>query len=166
MYIKGHVLPFWKDEYKKLNYICQPFNDKKTVDNWNSLGYLEKNFTGEMYIADETNDHWTIPFFKLFSNKNVGVTFYKMKTSTVMPMHKDTFSFYKEKFKINDITKIKRALIFLENWESGHVFEIEQEPITKWKSGDFIIWNHKCNHLAANIGIKNRYTVQVTFTDV
>ena len=36
------------------------------------------------------------------------------------------------------------------------------EPIVNWKSGDYFIWGGKVPHMAANIGVEDRYTLQIT----
>jgi ectoine hydroxylase-related dioxygenase (phytanoyl-CoA dioxygenase family) len=57
---------------------------------------------------------------------------------------------------------VGRAVIFLEDWKSGHYFEIDEVPIVNWKKGDYILWKNDTSHMAANLGKENRYTMQVT----
>jgi hypothetical protein len=59
-----------------------------------------------------------------------------------------------------------RYLIFLEDWQSGHLLEVDGTPIVDWKKGDYIMWDYNTPHMAANIGTDPRYTLQITFTDV
>jgi hypothetical protein len=42
--------------------------------------------------------------------------------------------------------------------------EIDGNPITKWSAGDWVGWNYDTQHLAANIGMTDRYTMQITGT--
>jgi hypothetical protein len=165
MFILGHIDPFWNIEYRELSYSRNSFNNQEDVDKWNKYGYTNKYFTGKMYVASEI-DTWAKPFFNIFPGNHTGVTFYKMETGIIMPMHKDMFSFFIKKYNIVDRSKIKRALIFLEDWKSGHIFEVEDRPISNWKAGDYIIWDMDTFHLAANIGIEDRYTAQITYLDV
>lgn len=166
MFVQGHIDPFWKEEFKNLNYYSNPFYDSSYNSLWIKQGYVVKKFFGEMFVASAADDCWTTKFFTVFDGSNVGVTFYKMQTSTVMPMHKDTFNFYVNKYNIKTKDNIKRTLIFLEDWKSGHIFEIKDTAITGWKAGDFVSWDHTTYHMAANIGVETRYTVQITYTDV
>ena len=53
-------------------------------------------------------------------------------------------------------------MIFLENWKSGHYFEIDGVPITNWTKGEYIFWEGDTPHMAANMGIEPRYTMQIT----
>jgi hypothetical protein len=52
--------------------------------------------------------------------------------------------------------------VFLEDWQPGHIFEIDGHPLTKYKSGTMVIWQYKTPHMAANLGLTNRYTLQIT----
>jgi hypothetical protein len=38
---------FWDDEYKRLDYVNESFNDPASVELWTSQGYVNK-FTGDM----------------------------------------------------------------------------------------------------------------------
>ena len=84
-----------------------------------------------------------------------------MGTGSVLPEHRDTYKKYRSLFNC-DLNNIIRIIVFVENWESGHYFEIDQTPITKWKQGDYIWWRGDVNHMAANLGLTPRFTLQVT----
>jgi len=58
--------------------------------------------------------------------------------------------------------KTHRYLIMLEDWKSGHYFELEKEPLTNWKAGDWIRFEQAQWHLASNAGIEPWYSAQVT----
>lgn len=55
-----------------------------------------------------------------------------------------------------------RYLIFLEDWKRGHYFELDDEPITKWRAGDWVKISNKIWHLAGNMGEEPFYSAQVT----
>jgi len=50
----------------------------------------------------------------------------------------------------------------MEDWQSGHISEIEKQPLINWTAGDYIIWKNDTLHLAANVGKTARYTLQIT----
>jgi hypothetical protein len=52
----------------------------------------------------------------------------------------------------------------MEDWQSGHYFEIAGRPVVDWKKGDFVSFNFDVPHMAYNMGIKPRYTLQITGT--
>jgi len=50
----------------------------------------------------------------------------------------------------------------LEDWKSGHYFEGMGNPVTQWRAGDAVEWDYDTPHMAANIGLEPRYTLQIT----
>jgi hypothetical protein len=107
---------------------------------------------------------WTTPFFTLFGGTNVGVNFLRMRTGDLLPRHSDSYKTYINVHNITDPSTIYRAIVFLEDWKSGHILEVDDTPFSKWSAGDYVIWQYDTPHLAANIGIDPRYTAQITFT--
>ena len=162
-----HIKPFWDDEYKKLKYKKMPFNNKYDVIKWREKGYTqdEKYFTGQMCGHNDGLPSWN----QIFHNwtihqhnlKNVGFCYYKMITNEILPIHSDDYKLYRNKFNL-DIDDVFRILVFLEDWKSVHYFEFNGEPIVNWKKGDYLKWNGKVPHMAANIGVEPRYTLQIT----
>ena len=73
----------------------------------------------------------------------------------------DAYNVYTEKFgcKTEDVHKI---LVFLEDWKSGHYFELEGKPFVEWSAGNYATWVGNTEHFAANIGTEYRYTLQIT----
>ena len=157
MFKQGLITPFWELEHRYLNYQRETFNSPEDVTRWRSQGYSQEHFTGQMYDMKNIMPNWCDPFFSVFKGSNVGLSFYRMDICNILPHHRDTFDYYKKIFDIKDNLSIWRAIIFL---------EIEQQPITKWQSGDYVLWQYDAEHMAANLGIEPRYTAQITFTDV
>ena len=85
-----------------------------------------------------------------------------MTPGCVLPNHSDTYARFREIYKIQNPDSIYRAVVFLEDWQSGHYFEIDNTPLVTWRAGDTIIWHNDVKHLAANMGMTNRYTLQIT----
>jgi hypothetical protein len=86
-----------------------------------------------------------------------------MKTGTVMPVHSDVYKRYIELFNLQGKeTRIRRALVLLEDWQSGHYLEVANKPYVNWKAGDTVEWSYDEPHSAANIGLEDRYTLQIT----
>jgi len=86
-----------------------------------------------------------------------------MPTGTVMPVHQDLYKKYIDIFRLHgNETKIKRALVLLENWKSGHYLEVNNQPFVNWQAGQVVEWAYDTPHSAANIGLEDRYTLQIT----
>jgi|GEM_PF-2437985 len=163
----GAIEPFWDNEYKNLSYTHELFNNNDDLIKFKRQGYMQqrKYFTGLMCDMRKKQPSWNEKFIEWFSKefelKNVCSSYYKMGTGTILPNHKDTYIRYKELFNCSSID-IERAIIFLENWKSGHYFEIENTPIIEWSTGDYVWWKSNTEHMAANIGVTDRYTLQLT----
>jgi hypothetical protein len=87
---------------------------------------------------------------------------HKMEPGSILPLHKDKYSYYSTQYNIIDFNKIVRVIVFLEDYELGHILQIEDTPVTEWKAGNWVSWSGKKTHLAANFGCHNRYTLQIT----
>ena len=85
-----------------------------------------------------------------------------MTPGTVLPQHSDTYKKFCELHDIDDIMTIRRYLVMLEDWQSGHYFELANTAQVPWTAGDVFYWHGDCPHLAANMGHTDRYTLQLT----
>ena len=162
---KYKIEKFWDDEFKTLKYIQEPFNDPFAIIDWMRQGYSAP-FTGEMCDMRHQLPTWNYKFIALYESmgwKDVGVSYYRMPTGTVMPAHQDLYKRYIEVFNLQGQEQtITRAIILLENWKPGHYLEIQDIPIVNWSAGDVVEWTYDTPHMAANIGLEDRYTLQLT----
>jgi len=156
---------FWDDEFKTLNYISEPFNDPVSVNQWLSQGYQGK-ICGELCDMRHTLPSWSNKFIELYTAegwKDIGIAFYRMRTGTVMPNHSDLYKRYIELFNLQGKEQtINRALVLLEDWKSGHYLEALGSPVVGWVAGQVVEWNYDAPHMAANLGLEDRYTLQIT----
>lgn len=163
--IKYHIDRFWDDEFKTLDYIQEPFNDPDSVSLWIGQGYHNK-ICGDLCDMRHRLPAWASKFIDIYSQqgwKDVGVAFYRMKTGTVIPVHADLYKRYIELFDLQGKEHtIRRALVLLEDWKSGHYLEVEGKPYVNWAAGDTVEWAYDSPHMAANIGLEDRYTLQIT----
>jgi hypothetical protein len=148
--------------YENIEYINKPFNDKSIIEQWKSLGHNYEKYTGLMRDQSQELPKWCFELAKQIPLKNSTITLYCMTPGTIMPEHSDMFYRYRQIMNLKSIDNVGRAVIFLEDWKSGHYFEIDKNPIVNWKSGDYILWQNDVPHMAANLGKENRYTMQVT----
>jgi hypothetical protein len=109
---------------------------------------------------------WNQRFIDLYKSmgwKDIGIAYYRMHTGTVMPNHSDLYKRYVEVFNLQGQEQtIRRALVLLEDWKSGHYLEVMGIPEVKWSAGTVVEWTYDTPHMAANIGIEPRYTLQIT----
>ena len=159
------INPFWDDEYKFLDYKNEEFNNQQDLTRWVYNGYRHGKFTGDMCDMRSPQPTWNDQIIKHFEDlgwQDVATSYYRMTTATILPTHSDTYKKYIEIFKVENPNSIKRALIFLEDWSSGHYLEVDGKPILDWQQGDYVVWDYNTPHMAANIGTAPRYTLQIT----
>jgi len=162
---KYQIPKFWDDEFKHLDYIQEPFNDPVSVSLWLSQGYQGK-ITGDLCDMRHQLPTWNAKFVEIFRQlgwKDVGTAYYRMTTGAVMPVHSDLYKRYIEIFKLQGQEHtIRRAVVLLEDWKSGHYLELNGQPIVGWSAGCTVEWQYDVPHMAANIGLEPRYTLQIT----
>jgi hypothetical protein len=160
-----HLAPFWDDEFKSLDYVHEPFNDQNDVSIWLSQGYQPK-ICGELADWRHRQPSWNHRFLEIYAAKgwqNIGTAYYRMTSGTVMPEHQDRYVRYINRFNLQGREHlIRRALILLEDWCSGHYLEVQGKPFVAWRAGTVVEWTFDTPHMAANIGLRPRYTLQIT----
>lgn len=161
----GHVNPWWKyEDFKFLNFTYNPrISNAEDEPKWVEQGYdYFKNLNGMIYGRKSPIPNYALRFLDIFDWKDQAFTHFKMNPGDALPPHKDTYTIYRRLFQVNDPNLIFRCIVFLENWKSGHYFEIDNHGITNWEAGDYVYWNFDVKHFAANIGDEPRYTLQIT----
>jgi len=162
---KYQLYPFWNDDYKSLDYINEPFNDTPQTHAWQAQGY-SNHFTGDMCDMRSPQPEWNQRFIDIFAGqgwKDIGTSYYRMNTGTVLPTHNDLYKKYIELFDLaGKEHTIRRAIIFLEDWQPGHYAEYLDAAYVNWRAGAVVEWVYDTPHLAANLGPTPRYTLQIT----
>jgi hypothetical protein len=162
---KYQLYKFWDDEYKTLEYTNESFNDGTQTALWLSAGYPNK-FTGDMCDMRCAQPGWNNRFVDIFSAqgwKDIGTSYYRMNTGTVLPTHRDLYLKYIDLFNLQgNESSIRRAVVFLDEWSPGHYAEYCNEPFVNWAAGATVEWEYNTSHMAANLGLIPRYTLQIT----
>ena len=163
--LKYRISKFWNDEFKQLDYSNEQFNDTAITAQWLAQGYANK-FTGDMCDMRNVQPTWNERFLDIYSElewKNIGTSYYRMNTGTILPTHSDLYLRYIELFKLQgQERRIRRAVVFLEDWKPGHYAEYNDVAKVDWKAGDVVEWRYDAPHMAANMGLEPRYTLQIT----
>jgi len=165
--IHGQLDFEFDDEFKTLEYKTEPFNNTADMQRWLREGFKHEKYTGALCDMRRPQPSWNshiVNFFqKNFSWRDIGTSYYRMDTGTILPTHQDTYKKYIEVFDLKGReNSIYRAVVFLEDWASGHYGEYNGCSHTHWKQGEFVVWNYNVPHMAANLGTVPRYTLQVT----
>jgi len=161
-----HIDPVWKEpgkwHYMNLPTVHKPFNDPVSIAEWKALGYTHKLFTGEIYDMSNPEPPWMQFVRKELPWKHFSWSIHVMEPGRVLPEHGDIYITFKKVYGIKDTSDVHRALIFMEDWQSGHVFEVNKEPVLNYQAGDYVVWKNDTLHLAANVGKTPRYSLQIT----
>lgn len=152
----------WGESHLDLDYIYEPFNDPTTQQVWQDRGFINQRFTGDLYDMRFPEPEWMQHFRHWLPMQHFSWSIYRMPPGTVLPEHSDTYKKFREIYAIPDSAVIRRYVVFLENWQSGHYFEIDSAPVVNWICGKGVFWHDDVPHIAANLGKSHRYTLQIT----
>ena len=101
---------------------------------------------------------------KLTKLDSATVACFKQEPGNTNPWHFDSYASAIKKYGLseNERDKIVRYLIFLEDWDWGHIIQIGNNVLSQWKKGDIYTWKYGMYHLSSNAGITPKWTCQVT----
>jgi hypothetical protein len=163
VYRSGNILPFWNsDNLKKINYVPHEnpqsgffLIDKNDLNRYRSI--MVHLYRG---LPDFLNHRSLEQEFDWLENKSFAISL--MHPGDILPLHNDQYSYFKKNNSLDDSFRIIRCIVFLENRKSGHFLDIDSNNIGSWCAGDWVAWKGETAHLAANLGIEDRYTLQIT----
>jgi len=152
---------FKNDEYFNHHHIEQKDLHNKIGFDTIPDTYCKHNTTiyQKMFTSNEIN---FLDFQHHLQIEPITVSFIKIKPGNIIPLHNDTFYLIKKNYPERLTEKIVRANIFLKDWKWGHFLQIEDEIKTHWRKNTGYIWDAKVAHIAANCGMHDRYTLQVS----
>ena len=156
------ISPCWGQEFRDLDYHHEPFNNSDDVAAWQRSGFTQHRFTGDVYDMRRAEPSWMSRLQTILPLQKFSWSFYRMRPGDVLPNHSDTYAAYRRLHDLDQSAVIRRYVIFLEDWCSGHYFEIDGVPIVNWIAGDAVLWHGDTVHIAANMGSLPRYTLQIT----
>lgn len=135
---------------------CSPksgfcFVDAADADRYAQIvAHIHKGIEHEQFFID---------YFPHLTNHLFAVS--KMLPGNILPYHRDEYAYFRRTFDVTH-NEVGRIIVFLEDWQPGHISEIDGTPITNWKAGNWIEWRGTTPHMAANLGHTDRYTLQIT----
>lgn len=87
----------------------------------------------------------------------------KLTPGSVLPFHSDTYKKFRKNFSVDLDTDLYRIIIFLHDPAAGHQLWIE-DHMCNGIAGTYFGWVNQTEHMAANLGKVDRYTLQITGT--
>jgi hypothetical protein len=134
---------YWTD-------ICERYGH-----NQYSTGYTQV-LVNDLPILKEIED--TFPL------RNIEARVLRFNPGESLPPHVDVYEGYLEEYGVKDVNSVARYLTFLEDWEPGHSFFLENENIT-WKTGDTYLLGERGkekSHGTGNYGYTPKWTLRFT----
>lgn len=159
---RARFQPHWGLEHRDLPYHNEPFNNPSDLQAWRDWGYTQERFTGDLYDMRQAEPSWIQPLRDSLCLRHFSWSVYRMDPGTTLPEHTDTYARFREIYGLTAQHTIRRYVIFMEPWASGHYLEVAGQPVTQWQAGDAVFWHDDVLHLAANVGRTARYTLQIT----
>jgi hypothetical protein len=166
MYSTGRIESIWNiKDIEDLAYFSEALNDTALTHEWQKRYKL--NFgIGSQADFRVPQPVWVPNIIDLLEKQNiklhnVATSFYRLHPGELLPYHVDKYIKYCEYYSV-DPSKVYRIIIFLQDWQPGFLFEVENIPIVQYPAGTFVMWNSHTPHMAGNLGFVPRYTLQVT----
>jgi len=122
-----------------------------------TAGFTDKNT--QYYQTFELPEEYHTFAKEIFSEYSLSVI--KQMPGQTIPEHYDTFYKFSQQYKC-DRKDVCRLNFFLEDWKSGHYFEIDNEAVINWRKFNFIVIRYGQPHLSGNMGMEPKYTMQIT----
>lgn len=150
------------DQHRNLPYSKQTHRDALQLDAWEAMGYHRDSIT--MFICQLPDpDVW----FSYVANhftflSELKFAFHRLTPGHYLPTHSDSYGFYKKQQAIDSPDQIMRYIVFLEDWQEGHLLTVGDHVYSKWIAGDCVGWKGETPHAAINLGTTDRYTLQIT----
>ena len=108
-----------------------------------------------------TNDEFEYFSESLNMNKKSATTI-KQPPGSINPLHVDIFYSLRDKLSSEELNRLVRVNIFMEDWSLGECVQTRERTHSHWKKGDYLMWDRTCPHTAINAGVKDKFTMQIT----
>lgn len=164
MDLLGSIPVTWtKDDLVGLRFIDDYHKDPKLNDLYISAGHDYERMKIGLLQEHMGLPHWAKSVKDNFNLDSMTTTIHRLKPGCYLPIHSDLYGTYR-KLHASDGKKIARIIVFLEDWQPGHMLDVEGVVYNQWSAGDHVGWTNDTPHAAYNFGLVNRYTLQITGT--
>lgn len=158
-------------------YWCSLVPDQNDFDSWDSIGdeyiqsmaqlrdwgYTKYNTQSWETTSQRSQLHmpWEQTIMDWFPLEQPISRPTLQKPGNIIPWHQDQFFFFKRKHP-QQYNHVVRFIVFMKDWEVGHLLQAGNSVVTHWQAGDVILWYPDRMHLGANVGVTNKWTQNVT----
>lgn len=164
MNFPDHINIDWGTIHCQLEYSYESFKDPVKIKQWKGCGFdLDKLKIGLHQLKIPYN--WMQCVTSVIDTLPIANPTYCIHCLTpgnFLPTHSDLYGYYAKINKVNDIEKIVRFIVFLDDAVPGQILIVGDRVYNNYKKGDVAHWSGTTPHLAANLSEVNRYTLQIT----
>jgi hypothetical protein len=161
---------FLDSDYSIHNGSCISYQKKEQQDIHNTSGGFPKTYhkdntrIQQLWYDDNEVDYAELG--KQLNMEVITVSSILQPPGNVITVHRDTFFQMNKKYPNDTRTKV-RANIYLEEWKIGHIIQYrdtdgEWKNSTHWSAGEGFLWDSDVLHVSGNIGLKPKFTLQVS----
>ena len=139
---------FYDHNIQWIHNVCKGLDIYYTIANtvhWQTFGVSEPKYIID--FADKEFEKYTTSIIK-------------QEPGMFINLHTDQYWKFKEAHNCSE--NVIRYCVFLQDWQPGHYFELDGEPIVHWKQGDYVVLNENIPHRGSNSGNVPKYTFQIT----
>jgi len=155
-----NIQDFWSEDLKRHSYARQvPFVAK-------NFDHLDRTYYNRDYLLQSFNDELPGCWKNFYSAVGVdkgSVSWTCIIPNLILPSHRDTFFTLRQQLQI-EVEQCIRYLIFLEDWQFGHLLGFEHMNIVNWKKGDVWAFDSTELHFAVNASNSHFHSCQVSTT--
>lgn len=161
--IRNRVIPItWNQTHRFLEYRFDTFKDPNQDSDWKQAGHQTNCLSVELHQVKQDYP-WMMYLHDYFDDlTDINFCFSKFLPGTYFPMHVDRYGFYAKSRDVSDLDRIRRYILFLEDAAPGHFLQVGSTMYHDWPQGLCVGWVNDTPHLAANLGLVDRYTLQIT----
>jgi hypothetical protein len=166
-------LQFNQDSEFDYNRNKKTFDDKRLPDSIVSFGNEDREKAVKWGYDNKTHYHqkwnglpeWCDLMGEASGLHTPAMCINEQVPGSFLPWHVDLFYTYCEQtgreIKLETLLKMRRYLVFLQDWKWGYYLQVGNNPITHWKAGDIITMPFGMYHLSVNAGTEVRHTMQI-----
>ena len=95
----GNVIPWWNDDFKKLDFQYLPIKNTFDEDRWRKQGYEHVRLNGQTVTMISLMDdmpEYAKPFLDMFDWNHTSLNFYCQRTLDMFPLHYDSYITYRK----------------------------------------------------------------------
>ena len=162
-----------RNESLQKNFKPRPFFNYDSMQQTvflNDIGYNEHNtFEYNYGIKDKHNKILKEMLGKSAIEKlnidydTVGIRLLEYKPGNGIPLHTDSYNAFRDKNKLpTDTGTVHRYFIAVSPWSWGHILQVHDNVIHKWKPGYVVEIPSGVFHLSTNFGIETKLSLTVT----